>query len=94
MDTLTYTYNQFNQLKTVKKNDSTFATYTYDSRGNQIKESQVYMTVGETKYNQVTDYTYDLRNQMTQAKITTPDYVNNAVVNNEVIQTNAYNASG
>ena len=93
-DTLTYTYNQFNQLKTIKKNDSTFATYTYDSRGNQIKESQVYMTVGDTKYNQVTDYTYDLQNQMTQAKITTPDYVNNAVVNNEVIQTNAYNASG
>lgn len=93
-DTYAYTYNQFNQLKTVTKNGSAFATYTYDSRGNRTKESQVYMTVGETKYNQVTDYAYDLQNHMTQATITTPEYVNGTVTNTEVIQTNAYNASG
>ena len=50
-DTYAYTYNQFNQLNAITKNGSAFATHTYDSRGNQIKKSQVYMTVGDTKYN-------------------------------------------
>ena len=52
------------------------------------------MTVDADKYYRETAYTYDMRNNMTKAEVTTPDYVNNQVTTSKVTQTNAYNASG
>ncbi len=93
-DTFKYGYNQFNQLMSVTKNDKEYTKYTYDDRGNQLTEKQLYMTVDADKYYRETAYTYDLRNNMTKAEVTTPDYVNNQVTTSKVTQTNAYNASG
>ena len=98
-DTMAYTYNQFNQLTTVKKNGQNYTTYAYDNRGNQIKEEQQYFSItlggSTTYYNQTTDYSYDLMNNLTQTDISTPqaDGYGNVTYINET-STNAYNANG
>ena len=98
-DTMAYTYNQFNQLTGITKNNALQTSYTYDGRGNQTQEVQRYFGITKngntTYYNQTTDYSYDLMNNLAQADISTPqaDGYGNVTYTNET-STNAYNASG
>lgn len=100
-DSYAYSYDAtgFNRLTGITKKGAFESNYTYDSRGNQTQEEQHYLdiTIGEetTSYNQTTDYTYDLMNNMTGADVSTPEAdAQGHVTYNDIISINAYNASG
>ena len=99
-DVLGYTYNQFDQLQEVSKNNETQTTYEYDLRGNQTKESSKYfdLTVGgvTTTYYNTTDYSYNMRNQMIGTQINTPqaDTQTGEVTYETLTASNVYNAQG
>lgn len=99
-DSVTYDYNQFDQLTALSKNNEVQTTYEYDLRGNQTKESTKHfdLTVGgvTTTYYNTTDHTYNLRNQMISANISTPeaDAQTGEVTYNTVETSNIYNAQG
>lgn len=68
-DDLDYSYNQFNQLLGVTRNNNPNLSYSYDSRGNQtaeVFEDYLPVTIGQTTT------THDLMNQLHILSIATP----------------------
>ena len=100
-DSYAYSYDAtgFNRMTGTTKNGAFETSYTYDARGNQTQEVQHYfdITIGQdkTSYNQTTDYTYDLMNNMVEADVSTPEAdAQGDVTYNHVTSTNSYNAQG
>ena len=81
-----YTYTQFNQLASYTKNSSAYASYTYDFSGNQT-EQQIKVDYSGTVKTQITKYTYDLLDRMTQAVVS-------AQSEDTVVSQNGYNVGG
>ena len=98
--TLSYSYNNLNQLTSIKEGNTTVASYTYDANGNQKKEVRQHVSVtvgGNTQvYNKETDYVYDLRGLLTGVSVKTPsaNETTGAVTYNTQTTTNTYNAAG
>jgi len=85
--TYTYGYNQFNQLESIKKgSDADYASYQYDTLGNQTREVIKKELSGTTK-TQTTNYAYNLLNRLTTATITAPGETTQNVISK-------YNAAG
>ncbi len=85
-DSFVYSYNQFNQMTATTKNSQSYASYTYDGRGNQTQE-QRQVDFGGTIKTQTTNYTYDMLNALTGVSIT-------ATGETTLSETNVYNAAG
>jgi RHS repeat-associated protein len=91
--TLSYFYNEFNQLTRTTRSDKTsgnFNSYEYDGRGNLVKENNP-EKVSTTFYNVISEYEYDLMNHMTEMSLAT-SYTNNFT--RSMTETNEYNAAG
>ena len=82
----TYTYGSFNRLSTIKRNGETYAAYTYDTLGNQIKEV-LYKSTGSTLQTDEKEFVYNVVNQLEQVTVK-----RNSVL--QVTSTSTYNASG
>ena len=107
--TLNYSYNNLDQLLNIKQGDKTISTFEYDNRGNQIKETTLELTLslgepGSPGYESkdhftVTNYSYDLRNQLTNVSVKTPKAFEHPGTVDDVTYTtettqNKYGASG
>ena len=76
-DTLSYTYNQFNQLTLHKKNNEDTIAYSCNGRGNQMQEVSKQFSITDggvtTEYLKTTEYSCDIRNQILNVCIETPE---------------------